>query len=68
MERQTLVALLRRSRAYIEAGRIATVRDQALQRIASMIGWLVMFYGISTVVGYLMPNPVLYVYKRIVCG
>ena len=24
------------------------------------IGWLVEFYGISTIVGYLMPNPLLY--------
>ena len=26
-----------------------------------MVGWLVEFYGISTIVGYLMPNP-LYTY------
>ena len=25
-----------------------------------LVGWLVGFYGISTFVGYLMPNPFLY--------
>ena len=30
-----------------------------------MIGWL--FYGISTLVGYLMPNPVYIICKQVVC-
>ena len=25
-----------------------------------LVGWLVRFYGISTLVGYLKPNPLLY--------
>ena len=32
-----------------------------------LIGW-VWFYGISTIVGYLMPNPVFYIYiKYMIC-
>ena len=29
-------------------------------RNLNLVGWLVGFYGISTFVGYLMPNPFLY--------
>ena len=27
-----------------------------------LVGWLVVFYGISILVGYLMPNPAIYIY------
>ena len=32
-----------------------------------LVGWLV-FYGISNLVGYLIPNPVFTILKQIVCG
>ena len=32
------------------------------------LDWLVRFYGISTVVGYLMPNPGIYIYIYILCN
>ena len=31
--------------------------------MGGLVGWLVGFYGISTFVGYLMPNPFLYKYS-----
>ena len=33
----------------------------------TLVGWLVVFHGISTLVGYLMPNPVytyIYIYIK----
>ena len=35
----------------------------ATKKLVILIAWLIEFYGISTVVGYLMPNPVyIYIY------
>ena len=34
-----------------------------INKLLLLVGWLVGFYGISTLIGYLMPNPVyMYMY------
>ena len=43
-----------------------TIEDSVLLISSSVqLGWVVEFYGISTIVGYLMPNP-LYTYILII--
>ena len=38
------------------------MKDFAIEIHSNAIKGLLDFYGISTIVGYLMPNPVLYIY------
>ena len=40
------------------------VKDQAGIRSTAFQDNLVWFYGISTILGYLMPNPFLYIYIK----
>ena len=35
-------------------------------RIMKMAGWMLVFYGINTPVGYLMPNSVFTIFKGII--
>ena len=43
--------------------RLICHKTQPTNQPASFVGWLVDFYGISTILRYLMPNPV-YMYTK----
>ena len=36
------------------------LRESTYSEATLMVGWVVRFYGISTIIGYLTPNPFLY--------
>ena len=38
--------------------RVVTVSSNYLNVVRAVMVWLIWFYGISTIVGYLMPNPI----------
>ena len=48
---------------FLPVFQLSNYRDRPKMLVTEMVSWLVVFYGTSTHVAYLMPNPVIYISK-----